>query len=167
MPNQEKKVKKGRDEKGRFLQGHQETWRPPKYKTAKELQEKIDEYFKSGFNTREVIISIGGGKKQKVKIPVLTITGLVLFLGFADKSSFYDLEKNQRFSHSIKKARTFIEKEYEEQIQLGNPAGAIFALKNFGWSDVVEQKHSGSVLVLPNTIINKNNGRNNSNNSAR
>ena len=29
-----------------------------------------------------------------------------------------------------------IEREYEEQLQVGAPTGAIFALKNFNWKDV-------------------------------
>jgi hypothetical protein len=42
-----------------------------------------------------------------------------------------------------KKARTFIELEYEELMQLG-VSTAIFALKNFGWRDTQEVKHDAS-----------------------
>lgn len=114
--------------------------RPPKYKTAKDLQKKIDEYFESGIKMRTVIIGPANARK-KVTLKVPTITGLVLFLGFCDRVSFYDLEKQEKFSYTIKRARTQIENEYEEQIAVNGNAGAIFALKNFGWTDKQEIEH--------------------------
>ena len=42
---------------------------------------------------------------------------------------------------AIKNARTRIEQHYEELVQEGN-SGAIFALKNFGWSDKQETEHT-------------------------
>jgi hypothetical protein len=33
----------------------------------------------------------------------------------------------------------FVEKHYEELLQVGNTTGAIFALKNMGWIDRVNQ----------------------------
>ena len=111
---------------------------PPFFKTNEELQQKIDEYFTDGVKIREIIV----GKepnKQAIKIPVPTITGLALFCGFASRQSFYDYEDRPQFSYTIKRARTFIELEYEEQLQVGNTVGAIFALKNMGWTDKIEQ----------------------------
>lgn len=110
--------------------------RPPMFKTAKELQAAIEDYFKNGVKTRKVVV--GKGDKQKtINIPIVTITGLVLHCGFADRRSFYEYEKKPMFSHTIKTARTLIEQEYEEQLHNGNP-GAIFALKNFGWTDKLD-----------------------------
>ena len=117
--------------------------RPPKYKTAEELQTKISEYFKSGHRSRTVTDKEG----FPVKVPILTITGLVHYCGFCDRHSFYDLEKQDKFSHTIKQARSFIEQEYEEMLQRGLGAGAIFALKNFGWSDKSEVEVSGDINV--------------------
>ena len=112
--------------------------RPPKYKTAQELQDKIDEYFKEGVNKRKMIVGRGATKKV-VEIPIPTITGLVLYCGFADRQSFYAYEKKEGFSYTIKNARTRIESIYEEMVHSSpNPAGAIFALKNFGWKDKLE-----------------------------
>jgi len=93
--------------------------RPPKYATAEELENKIEEYF--------------DGCKNEEKRP--TITKLILFLGFCDRASFYDMEKIDKFSHTIKRARTLIESVYEDHLLGGNAAGPIFALKNFGWKD--------------------------------
>lgn len=104
-----------------------------KYESPEELQEKILEYFKEGRNFRQVY----DGDSQRIRqIPILTITWLVLYLGFANRKSFYDYEAKPLFSHTIKRARTFIEMEYEEMLSLGNHTAAIFALKNFGWKDI-------------------------------
>jgi hypothetical protein len=111
--------------------------RPPKYKTAKELQKKIDEYFKTGVKKRQIEIGRGEAKKV-IEIPVPTITGLVLFCGFSCRSSFYDYQEKEEFTYTIKRARTMIEQEYEEQLSINGGAGPIFALKNFGWHDKQE-----------------------------
>jgi len=110
---------------------------PPKFKTVRTLEKEIDKYFKKGVKKKTVII----GKKdnqQVIKIPIPTITGLAIYLGFCSRQSFYDYEKVAKFSYTIKRARLFIECEYEEQLHTGNVAGAIFALKNMGWIDKQE-----------------------------
>lgn len=74
------------------------------------------------------------------KIPV-TFTGMALHLGFSSRRSFYDYQKRDGFSHSVKRARLLVEAEYESRLHGSNVAGAIFALKNMGWSD--RQEFSG------------------------
>jgi len=93
--------------------------RPPKYKNPEKLEEKIQEYIKNC---------------EEENNP-LTISGLCLFCGFESRQSFYDLEKKPEFSYIIKKARLTIESIYEAQLHKTACSGAIFALKNFGWSD--------------------------------
>jgi hypothetical protein len=116
--------------------------RPPLYTDPAVLQAKIDEYFKTGVNVRKVLV--GKGKEQKiVELPIPTITGLCLHCGFVSRQSFYDYEKHPEFSDTIKRARMRIEQEYEEHLQCGLGAGAIFALKNFGWKDKSEHELSG------------------------
>jgi len=85
--------------------------------------------------------------QQAITVPVPTITGLVLYLGFESRQSFYDYEEKKEFSYTIKRARTLIEKEYEEMLQTGNTVGAIFALKNMGWKDKSEVEQSGGLLI--------------------
>jgi len=131
--------------------------RPPKYKTAEELQIKIDEYFDKGCNTRKVVCG-PAHNKQVIEIKVLTITGLVRYCGFCSRQSFYDLEEQEEFSYTIKKARNRMEEEYEELLQQGLGAGAIFALKNFGWSDRQDIQHSGSVDFSLKKLIEDANG---------
>ena len=106
--------------------------RPPKYETAEQLQKKIDEYFEKCPDKR-IIYNKDGEKIAEV--PEYTITGLVIYCGFCSRNSFYDYEKKENFQYTIKRARTLIENHYERLLQRGNGAGAIFALKNFGWTD--------------------------------
>lgn len=94
--------------------------RPPMYDNPEELQASIDKYFAEASE----------GK--------YTITGLVLFIGFADRKSFYDHEKKSEFAHIIKTARTRIENDYEQTLRSQYSTGSIFALKNFGWTDKTE-----------------------------
>ena len=123
--------------------------RPPKYNSAEELQEAIDDYFNNGVMKRKVTVG-RADNRQVIEIPVPTITGLVLHLGFESRQSFYDLEQQDKFSYTVKRARTFIEKEYEEQLQTTGSTGAIFALKNFGWIDKseVDQNIKGNVTFV-------------------
>ena len=100
--------------------------RPPKYKTAAELQKKIDEFF----------------KETKDEKPTITITGLCYHLGFSSRQSFYDMEDKEEFAYTIKKARLRIEMFYEGMLLSRVTAGAIFALKNLGWSDRQELDHT-------------------------
>jgi hypothetical protein len=111
--------------------------RPPKYKTAKELEDKIHEYFTKDVKKRKVLVG-GRNNKKMIEIDVPTITGLAIYLGFESRQSFYDYEERPEFSYTIKRARLFIENEYEELLQHGNTIGAIFALKNLGWVDAKE-----------------------------
>jgi len=107
---------------------------PKRFETPELLQAAIDDYFNEGVTKRTVIIG-KAPNQETIEIEVPTITGLCYYLGFESRQSFYDYEKYVEFSYTIKRARLFIEKEYEEQLQVGNTTGAIFALKNMGWMD--------------------------------
>lgn len=90
--------------------------------TPEEMEERVDAYFDF----------------VKAKKEPATITGLALYLGFASRQSFYDYEQKPEFSYTIKRARSRIEEGYEKALHSRNPIGAIFALKNFGWTDKTE-----------------------------
>jgi len=111
--------------------------RPPMFKTNKQLEESIHDYFTNGVAKRSIVIG-KAPNKEVIEIEIPTITGLCYYIGFASRQSFYDLQNNDKFSYTIKRARLFIEKEYEEQLTMGNTTGAIFALKNMGWKDKSE-----------------------------
>jgi len=95
--------------------------RPPIWDDPEAFSKKVDEYF----NTEEFV----------------TWSGLALYLGFESRQSLEDYKSKPEFSYPIKKALLRIENKYEKSIEGRNPAGAIFALKNFGWKDRQEMDH--------------------------
>lgn len=115
--------------------------RPLKFATAEDLIARANQYFKS------VI--------RKKKEPI-TITGLCMALGtFRDvlmdyQSGIYD-KKDPEFSNAVKKVKIMCENYAERMLFLkGNPAGPIFALKNYRWKDTqeVETKKTFDVTGL-------------------
>ena len=104
--------------------------RPPIYNTMEELEQAIDLYF-SDPPSKAHYTKDG----DRFEIPHITITGLCIALGFESRQSFYDYEKNKDFSYIIKRARLFIENDYESALKAAQCTGAIFALKNMGWGD--------------------------------
>lgn len=120
--------------------------RPPIFETVEELENAIDNYFKAGVKIRKIIVG-KAPNAQVIEIPVPTITGLCYFIGFESRQSFYDYEEKPEFSYTVKRARLFIEVEYEEQLTMGNTVGAIFALKNMGWKDKSETEYSGNLTL--------------------
>ncbi len=116
--------------------------RPPMYETTKELQIKVDEYFEyvkgernSGEGISESSVVVGIHPEWIREPEKVTITGLVLYLGFCDRSSFYKYGEKKEFRHTIKKAHSRIEQHYENFLIGNNVAGPIFALKNLQWKD--------------------------------
>jgi hypothetical protein len=90
------------------------------------IQEKIDEYFDS--------LVDGEGKE----IPP-TFCGLALALGYSSRSRLWEhSNNNDPISEPIKMAMLKIEAYAERRSYSANPAGAIFILKNRGWTDAVQ-----------------------------
>jgi len=118
--------------------------RPLLFSTPEDLQSAIDEYLTVGVKQKTVIVGKGENLKEVI-IPVPTISGLCYYLGFESRQSFYAYEQRPEFCYTIKRARLFIEQEYEEMLAVGNTTGAIFALKNFGWTDKTEVESTGEV----------------------
>jgi len=106
-----------------------EQGRPRKWDDPEAFSRAVDEYFS--------------------KEGVHTWTGLALHLGFASRDSLNDYKKIEGFSDPIKKALLRIEANYEEALFNRNPAGPIFALKNFGWKDKqeVDQTIKGGISI--------------------
>lgn len=99
------------------LFSRQSSLRQPKWTSAIAMEREINEYLKDPPEG------------------VLTITGIALWLGFCDKQSMFKYQEKSPYAHLIKKARTLIENKYETKLHTNACAGAIFALKNMGWSD--------------------------------
>ena len=110
-----------------------EEGRPPKYKTAEQLQIAIDSYWKWAEENKEP--------------PMMT--RLALHLGFASRQSLYDYGSKDEFAYTIKRAVTFIEMEAELSLIKGGGAAEIFRLKNFGWTDKQELEVKGKVNINP------------------
>jgi hypothetical protein len=96
--------------------------RPRVYENSEDLQAAIDAYF----------------LEVKTNNEKVTMSGLAYALGFADRQSLYDYEKNEQFSCTIKRALLRIEGSYETALYGNSVAGPIFALKNMGWKDKAE-----------------------------
>jgi hypothetical protein len=111
---------------------------PPMYKDPSELASKIQEYFDSLKETREPE----------------TITGLAYFLGFESRQSFYDYEAKPEFTYTVKRARLAIEGAYEARLHGNSNAGAIFALKNFGWIDTQAIDHTSKGNEMKSFTLN-------------
>ncbi|MCM1338899.1 MAG: DNA-packaging protein [Muribaculaceae bacterium] len=127
--------------------------RPRKISNLEELQNKINSYFDncpdyitiSAFNK-----STGDFVEYKKYTP--TMTGLALHLGFTSRKAMYDYEQNSEFCDTIKNARLRIEHEYEKQLYMDKCTGAIFALKNFGWKDKVENEVTTQTPIIKDDI---------------
>ena len=98
--------------------------RPLKFKSVKELQEKIDNYF------------------DVTPEDEITITGLAIHLD-TFRSVLCDYEYKDEFSNTIKRAKQRVENGYEKDLKKHGRTGSIFALKNFNWKDQQDLKHSG------------------------
>ena len=65
----------------------------------------------------------------------VTFSGLAHALGFESRPSLYDYAKREAFSYTVKRAVLTIMESYEQRLFDPSAGGAIFALKNHGWTD--------------------------------
>jgi hypothetical protein len=117
--------------------------RPPKYKSAKEIQDKIDAYFKECEG--ELLLDAEGNPMidkygnpiMKGKRP-LTITGLALALGFNSRQALLNYQDKQEFNDTITRAKAKVEQYAEERLyDKDGSNGAKFSLANNfdGWRE--------------------------------
>ena len=108
--------------------------RPFKFKSVNEIESISKEYFK---------------KCDNEGIPY-TITGLALALGtYRDVLLDYANRAHNQpedLSDAIKTAKEKVVNYAETKLFSTTPTGAIFALKNHGWSDKQELEHSGGIV---------------------
>jgi hypothetical protein len=115
-------------------------WKPPVFKTSIELENKVNQYFESWYRKKKVFTTAW----VEVIIPKITMTDLAIFLWFDSRQSLYDYEDKKEYSYIIKRARLFIEREYEERLEWQYSSWAIFALKNMWWIDKQEIDNNNS-----------------------
>lgn len=119
--------------------------RPAKFETPEQLEGSINEYFNNFQLAKEFGNNCTAGDLKEYRP---TITGLCYHLGFESRQSFYDYEKEEGFSYTIKRARMRIENMYEQMLGTVSTTGAIFALKNFGWHDTQAVDHTSGGKTL-------------------
>lgn len=146
----------GRDKDGRFNSENKFAEVNKKFKSKIKMTRAIDDYFENGISVKVFVVGVEPYKRE-VRVEVPTVSELSFHLGFASRQSLYDYEKEGRFSYIIKRARLRVEINYEQRLQLASPTGAIFALKNMGWSDKTEVAHGG-IEGGPPILINLGNG---------
>lgn len=98
--------------------------RPKIFKSVEEVEEKINAYF----------------KYCEDKDKPYTMSGLAYYLD-VDRKTIVNYSKEEKFFHTIKKARDRVQMQLEENALLnkGNPTFTIFNLKNnFDWKDKIE-----------------------------
>ncbi len=111
---------------------------PKKFK-FKQLQDRIVKYFEHCTQ----------GKEFDEKP---TLTGLAMVCGMYGRRQYLEYEGYPEFSPLLKCARTFVESSYERCLNKNSgAAGPIFALKQFGWKDTIEQTNKDE-NVDPETL---------------
>jgi hypothetical protein len=113
----------------------------PSSTNAMNLAAKINAYFTKTYGGRQR--KAMAGKKVTPEQFQPTITGLALSLGFNSRLEFKKFEKHAELGHLLQRARLRIEAYYEQKLQEHARSGAIFALKNLGWTDKQDGKQTG------------------------
>lgn len=120
--------------------------RPALFRTPAEMQRKIDEYFSTQVGDFPVRDKYGNQIYNKAGLPLIkeqppTVAGLALFLGLADRTSFYEYKARAEFTDTVKRVITRIEEYAERGVMVKDkPTGNIFWLKNHGWKAEEETK---------------------------
>lgn len=134
--------------------------RPPKYKSAEEIQEKIDQYFEE-CKGKPLLDACGKQIYNKLGYPVIigdkppTITGLALALGFTSRQALLNYQGKKEFVDTITRAKARVEQYTEERLfDKEGSSGAQFSLRNNfkGWNDLEEKKMDIELLKLENQI---------------
>lgn len=141
--------------------------RPLKFKSVKELQEKIDAYFadcdphpeqviRYEWHKKTEVVKDAKGKEKEIEVDDrsvkpkeiiewsmsnqkhYTITGLANFLQ-TSRETLINYENRDEFFDTIKAAKARCEEQWENLLIGSNATGPIFNLKNnYGWKDKTE-----------------------------
>lgn len=117
--------------------------RPLKFKTQKDLQKAIDQYFAKCDNAKISILKY----EKVIEIPnpqPYTTTGLALAIG-VDRKTLLNYGRKEQFFHTVRTAKQKVEECAERHLFVpGIASGVQFNLKNnHGWKDettVIDEK---------------------------
>jgi hypothetical protein len=130
--------------------------RPPKYKTADEMQTAIDKYFKDCEGIKALdddgkpIYTKYGYLYEKEPEPP-TMSGLAIAIGFLDRGSLLDYGNKEEFSLTVRAAKARVEKYAESRLFDKDGAnGAKFSLANNfkAWKEKQEVELTGNVIKV-------------------
>ena len=133
--------------------------RPPKYRSKRELQEKIDQYFQD-CEGEALFDEYGVSLKDKYGYPIIinrkppTVTGLALALGFSGRQALLNYQGKEEFMDTITRAKSRVEQYAEERLfDKDGTSGAQFSLKNNfkGWNN--EQEQSQDALAKLDEVL--------------
>lgn len=135
--------------------------RPLKYKNVTEMQEVIEQYFKSCDgkvlkDENDEVIYDKHGQPVIVGQKPPTVTGLALALGFNSRQALLNYQGKKQFNDTITRAKSFIE-EYAEQrlFDRDGVLGAKFSLMNNfkGWKEKQESTVSEDVMKKLDDVL--------------
>lgn len=130
--------------------------RPPKYKTADEMQKAIDKYFEDckgikALDDEGKPIYTKYGYLYEIEPEPPTMSGLAIAIGFLDRSSLLDYGNKEEFSLTIRAAKARVERYAETRLYDKDGAnGAKFNLSNNfrGWREKQEIEMTGNVIKV-------------------
>lgn len=135
--------------------------RPPKYRNAEEIEEKIEAYFQECEGT-PLLDDAGSVQTDRYGAPIIigrkppTMTGLALALGFSSRQSLLNYQGKKQFVDTITRAKSFIEAYAEERLfDRDGVQGAKFSLiNNFkGWREKPEDDGDSDLLARAKEIL--------------
>lgn len=132
------------------MQENNKVGKPLKFKTVKEMQDKIDEYFAYCDNRTKRMYDEKKGQDIIISYPApYTMSGLARALGI-DRRTLLDYAHRDGYLPTIKAAREKIHEDVETRLMEGKAqAGAIFNLKNnFSWKDESKVEQSGTLEIV-------------------
>ena len=127
---------------GGMAEKRKKAGRPPKNDPddIKSIQAKIDAYFDKCRDDEENP----------------TFCGLALALGYSSRTSLWEnANAGNPISEPIKRSLLRIEESYEKALRFQSCTGAIFALKNRGWTDKTEDKEKNETINRLLEIVTK------------
>lgn len=129
---------------------------PPKYKTKEEIEDKIEQYFKS-CEGEPLLDKEGNPVLTKFGNPVIigakppTVTGLALALGFSGRQALLNYQGRKEFMDTITRAKSRVEEYAESRLfDRDGSNGAQFSLRNNfkGWNVDEEKKLEIELLKI-------------------